>query len=148
MLLPPMHAKILILAALLSLAVPLGAADKPAPYHYEPATSTLTGVVKNDRQYFGPPGFGENPKEDAKEVPERLVLDAPISIVPEKGDPTNHPVSEVGELQIVKGDAVPDLAPYLDRRVTITGKLFEAHTGHHHTPALIAAETILLEKKP
>lgn len=121
------------------------AADRECKY--EPAITTIEGVVKNDRTFYGPPGFGSDPKVDAKEKPERLVLDAPISITPEKGDPTNEAVTDVSELQIVPNE-VSNLSDYLDRRVRVTGKLFQAHTGHHHTKALIALETIAPVKAP
>lgn len=122
-------------------------AEKPVTCTYEPTVTTLTGVVKNDRLFYGPPGFGENPKVDAKETPERLVLDAPIDVKPTKDDHDNEAVASVKELQIVP-NVVPDLKPYLDRRVTVTGKLFQGHTGHHHTPALIALDSIELVKAP
>lgn len=144
-----MHRNILATLGLaLAAALTAHAGSPPQPFTYEPSISTVTGVIKNDRVFFGPPGYGENPKEDAKEVPERLVLDEPIAIAPHPSEPATQPVTGVTELQIVKGDAAPSLEPFLGKRVRIVGKLFEAHTGHHHTPALIAADRIeLLRKK-
>ena len=122
------------------------AAEKSEPYIYE-KPATLTGTVKNDKMFYGPPGYGENPKVDEKETPERLILDQPIDIDPEPGDKDSGPVKAVTELQIVPNE-VPDLKPYLGQRVKVTGKMFQAHTGHHHTKALIALDAIELEKKP
>lgn len=108
---------------------------------YEPAVTTLEGVVKDDKAFTG---GGEGPPER----PVRLVLDAPISITPSaKDDPVNEPVSDVRELQIVPNE-VPDLKPYLDRRVKVTGKLFMAHTAHHFTKALIALDAMDELKAP
>lgn len=102
---------------------------------YEPAVTTLEGVVKDDKAFTGA-------NEGPPEKPMRLVLDEPISITPSaKDDPVNEPVSDVRELQIVQNE-IPDLKPFLDRRVKVTGKLFMAHTAHHFTKALVALDSI------
>jgi hypothetical protein len=115
------------------------AADRECKY--EPAVTAIEGVVKDDKTYSG---AAEGPPER----PVRLVLDAPISIVRSaKDDSLNEPVSDVRELQIVPNE-IPDLKPYLDRRVKVTGKLFMAHTAHHYTKALIALDTMEEVKAP
>ena len=124
----------------------LAAAAAAQPYHYEPELTTLTGTLKNDKVFYGPPGYGQDPKHDEKEVPERLVLEVPIAIEPVKGDRFNQAVKDVKELTIVHGK-VKDVRPFLDQRVKAIGKLFEAHTGHHHTPALIDLESLELAPK-
>lgn len=140
-----MNAKTIALA-LFWIAGTALAADKPEPQRYEPAVTTIQGIVKNDKAFYGPPGFGKTPDQDEKELVIRLVLDGPISIVPSKGDDTNAAVDNVTELQIVPNE-VPDLSPFIDRRVTITGKMFQAHTAYHHTPALIAIDRIEVVRK-
>ena len=114
-----------------------------APMHYEPEVSTLTGTVKNDKVFYGPPTFGQDKEHDERETPFRLVLDAPVSIEPLKPDKFNEPVKDVKEITLVPGK-VKDLQRFLDLRVTAKGKLFAAHTAHHHTPALIDLESLEL----
>lgn len=125
--------KILLPLLLLSLA---------APYQYEPTVTTLSGTLKNDKVFYGPPGYGEDPKHDRQEKPIRLVLDTPIDVEGRKDDPINSESEKaVRELTIVPGK-VQDLKDHLGQHVTVTGKMFHAHTGHHHTAVLIDLETL------
>ena len=99
----------------------------------------LEGVVIM-RTFYGPPGYGENPKEDKLETGFYLLLDRGIDV---SGD------AEKGEWSSYLGEAEIHLAPepkMIDalsavvrkkQRVIVWGKLFEKLTGHHHTDVLL-----------
>jgi hypothetical protein len=103
---------------------------------YEPASVTLSGKVEIADAY-GPPGFGDNPAHDTKKRYPVLLLDSPICVT---GDPKDELNSEseddVKRVQLVflDGKIRTDL---LHKEASITGTLFHAETGHHHTAVLI-----------
>ncbi len=102
---------------------------------YEPAKVTLTGTVHRVKA-FGPPGFGENPRTDAREDYDSLHLDQPICTIGSAGGDDPH--AGVRELQLVflgSHAAVP-----LGRPLAISGSLFGQETGHHHTEVLITVD--------
>ena len=102
---------------------------------YEPAKVTLTGAVHRVKA-FGAPGFGENPRTDAREDYDSLRLDQPICTIGAAGGDDPH--SGVKEMQLVflgSHAAVP-----LGRPVAISGSLFAQQTGHHHTEVLITVD--------
>lgn len=127
---------------LLALALAVAAHAAEPKYQYEPKKTTLTGTVRNDKVFYGPPGYGDNPKEDAQEKPDRLVLEAPISVEADPGTPENVAESGLTELQLVPGLDPHRLDGFRDKRVTITGVLFHAHTGHHFTKVLLTIEKL------
>lgn len=93
-------------------------------------TTTLRGVLEK-RVYFGPPNYGETPEEDAKETALILKLDAPIDVsgVSLGGDST---LTDQSEIQLIYPHPLEDGACF-----TVTGALFEGHTGHHITDVLM-----------
>ena len=106
---------------------------------YDGDSTKLSGTMFS-RIYFGPPGYGEAPLTDAREQAALLLLDAPIcvnaSAHPERDNssfeenlivvqlaPVHVTPSEINEMQ--------------GRRVTVTGRLYHALTGHHRTSVLL-----------
>lgn len=107
---------------------------------YEPNTVVLVGAIER-KHGFGPPNFGENPESDKKESWYVLKLENPLDVAGTKGDELNsESESNVRELQIV--GKTKELRSLIGLRVEITGKLFHAHTGHHHTNVLITPSDI------
>ena len=104
--------------------------------YYEPYESTLTGTLIRE-EFFGPPGYGEYPETDTKEPYFILYLDKKINIknAPEEKI-INDPHENVNKIQLVIND-YEIFRPYLNKKVTVTGTLFSAHTGHHHTAVLL-----------
>jgi Domain of unknown function (DUF4431) len=110
---------------------------------YGPAVVTLTGTITRHVEY-GPPGYGEDPIHDARERHWYLELDDPICVngkVNGKNDasPEAEGEKDVRKLQIVYANGLPEGGDWINHRASITGTLFHAITGHHHTALLITA---------
>lgn len=71
-------------------------------YHYEPESVTIVGKVV-EKQFAGPPGYGENASDKKVMVPV-IILAEPISVLPTAGmeddDPDNQPEKEVRSMQV------------------------------------------------
>ncbi len=102
---------------------------------YGDPTVSLKGKVVL-HTFFGPPGYGENPKSDSREKQALLLLDEPICV-----DATRDEAAATNQREIT---LVPlgnfGMSSFTGRRVTVAGSLFHAHTGHHHTQVLIQLE--------
>lgn len=110
---------------------------------YEPTVVTLKGrlILASD---YGAPNFGENPKEDKKEEYYLLELDTPINV---KGDPKSDynldSFMNISKIQIAPVHIdFNDLNIKINKNVIISGRLFQAMTGHHHTKVLIDVNKI------
>lgn len=115
--------------------------ENAAEYQYEPVVSTLYGTLST-KVYWGPPGYGEDTTVDEKENVYLLVLDKGINIqAPKKdlSDGYNGAINNVMQLQLVNQQS---LDAYLNKDVTVTGTLFGAQTGHHHTDVLLDVKSI------
>ncbi len=113
-------------------------------YKYEPTVVELTGKLVT-KVFYGPPGYGEDPKTDSKETAVILLLEKPIKVIAEEKDEFNETRANVKEVQII--DLIDlDLSPYYHKRVKVTGKLSSSITGHHHTPVLIEIDKVQLQK--
>ena len=71
-------------------------------YHYEPESVTIVGKVV-EKQFAGPPGYGENASDKKVRVPV-VILAEPVSVLPsadtEDDDPDNQPEQEVRSMQV------------------------------------------------
>ena len=119
----------------------------PQWYQYEPAIVSLKGVLLIKSAY-GPPGYGENPLTDEKVKYLVLKLDTPINV---NGDSDPNSVNlntftNISEIQLVLfGDQMKkNASDKVNKKVVLTGKLFEAHTGHHYTDVLMEVQQIEL----
>lgn len=106
---------------------------------------TLRGLLRGGFAY-GPPNYGMHPETDSFQTPIFLTLDEPIDAEPspDQGEgPWAGAHRGVTEVQIAPTDhkerprKYPDFEPYLGAVVEITGRLFPAHTGHHHRSVLL-----------
>jgi len=114
-------------------------AQSPLCLPYEPETVELTGTVQRTLGY-GPPGFGETPDRDTKEIFYSLQLTAPICV--SGGDDPDQPAeASIRNLQIAFTRVAFDKT-LPGHRVRITGTLFHSTTGHHHTNVLISPNRI------
>jgi hypothetical protein len=114
-------------------------AQSPLCLPYEPETVMLIGTVQRALAY-GPPGYGETPDHDAKEIFYSLQLATPICVL--GGDEDDQPAEpSIRQLQIafIK---MPFDRTLPGHRVRIAGTLFHATTGHHHTKVLISPDRI------
>ncbi len=116
-------------------------AAESACLEYEPAIVSMTGKVTTHLEY-GSPGFGEDPAHDTKENYWYLDLDKPICTNGKDEDsPDMEGEVNIKRLQIVFLDGYPKKR-WVGLRAAITGRLFHAETGHHHTRVLILPESI------
>lgn len=105
--------------------------------HYGAPQSTLTGVV-TQQTFFGPPNFGETPEIDKRETQYVLMLAEPICV-----NASDDEDAEQNQLQVTLVPRIKiGLKAFDGKRVKVAGKLFHAHTGHHHTPLLLELVSI------
>jgi len=110
-------------------------------YQYEPVVSTLTGTLTT-QLFWGPPGYGEDTIADERELECILVLDKAIHIQKPDSDISggyDGLVNAIDTIQVVHQQKVNN---YFHKKVKVTGTLFGAQTGHHHTEILIDLITI------
>ncbi len=107
-------------------------------YFYEPSVVTLFGKVYM-KTFPGRPNYEDIKAGDELETHWILNLESPISVVPKEGkdpDGLNDSEENIRKIQIVI------MSEYRFRfrngqRYKISGSLFHAISGHHHTPVLI-----------
>src|SRR4051812_15391663 len=99
----------------------------------------LQGVLER-KTFPGPPNYSSVGKGDTPEVAWLLRLDRPACVDADPRDTDGFSVA-IGTLRRVQ--LAPTQAQFrseakrLGSRVTVSGKLFGAHTGHHHAAALL-----------
>jgi hypothetical protein len=102
---------------------------------YEPDTARVTGKLTR-RIFYGPPGFGEDPKNDARETGFYLELLSPLCMY--GSDDINVAKTDVRLIQILLDQhGYERLRPSIDRVIILRGTLSGAITGHHHAPILL-----------
>lgn len=115
------------------LATALAAAAAPC-LRDGPDTVQLTGRLER-RTFYGPPGYGGDPRRDARETGFYLALAAPVCTVAGPGGASDDAKSGVRLVQLVLDPAgYRELRPSVGRAVVVRGTLFTAHAGHHHAP--------------
>jgi hypothetical protein len=113
-----------------------------------PKEVTLTGELI-ERTYWGPPNWGEQPATDRLEEAWILVLDAPACVMADHTNQNNdQPEFNVIVMQLVVTDTGPhneylkQVENFVGRRVTVTGALEHAVTGHNRTPVMLMVASI------
>ena len=104
---------------------------------YDLPATTLSGTVTIET-FFGPPGYGESPATDLKERQAILHLVKPLCTVASGDDPAERDQVMVTLAPMGKFS----LQPVAGKLVTVSGSLFHAISGHHHTPVLIAISEV------
>ncbi|MES2836644.1 MAG: DUF4431 domain-containing protein [Bacteroidota bacterium] len=122
--------------------------NKAIDYYFEPKISSITGIIKLER-FYGPPGFGENPKTDMIEDGYYLILSKAINVlsnekVIEEGD-FNTSKYNLDKVQLNPRNGIK-LSAYKNKKVKITGTFYGAHSGHHHTDAILDVNAIEVVK--
>lgn len=92
------------------------------------------------RTFFGPPGYGENPKTDSRETQGVLLLERSICI-DQNTDDFDPAETNQSEVTLVPINSV-NLSSYVGKSVRVSGTLFHANTGHHHTAVLMELQSI------
>jgi len=111
---------------------------------YEPSVVQLTGTLI--RQTFPvPPNYQSVNQGDAPETGWYIQLAHPICVDEDKHEPDLNPAQKsVQKIQLVVDPSVYKTQKYLvGKLVTVSGTLFGAHTGHHHTPVLLTVKSLV-----
>ena len=125
-----------------ALAASIGTVDAASCARFEPAATRLSGTLVL-RDYAGPPNYEDVARGDRLERQWILVLDAPLFVDADpRSDINRDPVSGVREVQLVVTPGQADPARDRGRRITVSGNLFTAHTGHHRTPVLLSVDAL------
>jgi hypothetical protein len=100
----------------------------------------IVAIGELSRETFaGPPNYESVQKGDKAETYWILTVRQQITFCPladANGRP--HPIGSVNRLQLVVAPDHPGLRQALiARHAVVRGRIFVAHTGHHHTAALI-----------
>ena len=112
-------------------------ADSNACFSYEPTVVTATGVISK-RDFPGRPNYENIAKGDEREIYWVLKLNKTACVIGNKENALNEPEPLITDIQLVLDSAQYDkYRSLLNTPVAVTGTLFHAHTGHHHTPVLI-----------
>jgi hypothetical protein len=91
------------------------------------------------RQVFpGRPNYESVAQGDEPEITYVLKLDQANCVLATPNNPDEPALSKITGVQLVPShDQYVFLEHMIDKRVTLSGALFAAHTGHHHTPVLL-----------
>ena len=118
-------------------------------YQYDPQVVTLTGVL-DTRVYAGPPNYESVKKGDRPNKVWLVRLPRPISIDPGPGPASFERETGIKEIHVIltelKGEEI--LKRHKGETVTLTGKIFHAHTIHHPLPVLMAVQGYKLHMPP
>ena len=109
-------------------------------------TVILTGRVIL-RTYPGPPNYEDIRRGDRPET--QLILILPRPICAEGRGISGMPlhIDDVSEITLVPSEEVPRIRP-VGSVFTVSGTLFEAHTGHHRTKLLLTLRAAKLSSNP
>jgi hypothetical protein len=108
---------------------------------YEPDVVTLTGTIKQ-HTLPGAPNYESVAKGDTPERVWVLHLARRICVA---ANADSEKEENVSDLQLVLPDGQKQYRRYrslLGRRVSVSGTLFHAQTGHHHTKVLLTVSDI------
>jgi len=109
-------------------------------FEYEPKVVSLSGTLVRET-LPGRPNYESVASGDAPETIWVLKLKSPICVLA-ANDIDIHENSET-EIQLVLDQGQYDkYRSLLGKSVTITGKLFHSHTGHHHKRLLLTTNEI------
>ena|SRR3989338_1855930 len=116
--------------------------------HYEPEIVELHGILEL-QTFPGPPNYESIKNGDAIERGWYLKLDHPIIIKPQKS-PTDLGWKieynvRILQLSIGSNDIKIWRRLKAGKRIKIQGTLFNRHTGHHHSRALMSVDSIVEE---
>ena len=118
------------------------AQDNKTVYSYAPAVVQLNGMLQQ-ATYYGPPNYGNDPKHDSKEIVYVIILEQSIDIQGRAQSDFDVALNNLKKVQIVPRGFDKQLKSLLNQKVQVSGKLFGAQTGHHHTAALIQLEGLV-----
>lgn len=110
-------------------------------FSYEPSAVVLQGTIRR-HTFAGPPNYESIAKGDKPEDVWLLHLTAPLCV---SANATWQKERDVSRVQLVFADGPKEYERYrrlLDQKAIVTGTLFHAQTGHHHTRVLVTVRSI------
>lgn len=120
-------------------------------FSYEPAISKISGhisVVNVDNQ--GAPYWGENPPNSPKVGILVLVPDRPLSVIADTSNKKNifdqDSFFDIKLLELTNPYSI-NLEKYVDKHVTVEGKLLERTFGYQYTDVLFMVHKVALFDK-
>jgi len=131
------------LVCLATLVAGMAEASEVAEFDYATPQVVLTGRLAK-HVFVGPPNYRSIRSGDRSETYWILLLTQPITVKAPSGDPVNQTEQEVRELQLVFTETEAARLPQrkAGKLVAVTGRLFSAHSGHHHTRVLLEVREI------
>lgn len=117
--------------------------SRSACLSYEPKVVKVVGVL-TPKTFPGPPNYESIRKGDRAETDWLVELHSPVCVAEDKADPDLNPSQDrVIEMQLVLDpSAYKTYKRLIGKDVIVSGTLFGAHTGHHHTPVLVTVKSI------
>lgn len=113
---------------------------------YEPKVVRLSGVIVRET-HPGRPNFESIANGDEPETIWVLKLKKAICVL--ASDDINVEADNEKEIQLVlEAEQYRRYRRLLGQRVTVSGKLFHSHTGHHHKPLLLKTDEIRKQPAP
>jgi Domain of unknown function (DUF4431) len=136
-----MPIKGLLVSLLCLLFMATAVSSEPTPERclaYETDGVKLTGRIKI-RTFPGPPNFESVKKGDTPEVAWVLHLAKPICVKADQENEFDVAENNVTDVQLALDSEHKEWRALARSHalVTVTGKLFHSHTGHHHTAVLM-----------
>lgn len=140
--------KVLLLSVLVSCTRPIdemarskniSEGEPTQTFSYNSKDAIITGVIKIE-EYFGPPGYGDDPDSDEVEKPYILLLNEAIEVkVNDSVDWINRDIrTEEIHLAPLHGILLKN-----GEQVRVKGQFYSSHTGHHRRPLLMAVKSKL-----
>jgi hypothetical protein len=110
---------------------------------YEPAVVKITGSLER-KTVPGPPNYESVRNGDRPETYWFVKLSTPVCVGEDEKEPDLNPAKKgVGSIQLVLSpDAYAAYKELVGKRVVVSGTLFGATTGHHHSPVLLTVRTL------
>jgi hypothetical protein len=110
---------------------------------YEPQVVEMRGALSVET-FPGPPNFSDLAKGDKPERVWILTLSQPICVSANTSDELYRAVPKATRVQVgfADFDGYKRYESMLGHDVVVSGSLFPAHTGHHHTDILMTIRTI------
>jgi len=102
----------------------------------------ISGKVQKVK-FFGPPGYGDDPKHDQKLTAYILKLSEPIKVIENDQNKFNY-TAETTEVQLSSFDFQKEIekAAQDQQIISIVGEFFSAHTGYHIRDLLMLVKSV------
>ncbi len=140
---PTLASLVILFFAVLTTVTCVAAASDCVELHYGSVQVRLKGKVIK-RIFAGSPNYQSVLQGDQPETAWVLGLTKPICVTPLATDQENEMANNVGELQLAFVEGLPykQAHRFSSKQVIVTGRLFSAQSGHHHTKVLLEVVSI------